>query len=52
LARVIVALMNDDTELYKQCGDNKPFKRRSSDTVFNLAYETIRLRSRPPNRHL
>ncbi len=38
LGRVIVALMKDDTELFKQFSDNDSFRRWLSDTVFSLTY--------------
>ena len=38
LSRVIVGLMQDDTELFKQFMDNPSFKRWLSDTVFNTTY--------------
>ena len=38
LARVIVSLMKDDTELFKQFSDNPDFKRWLADTVFGLTY--------------
>jgi type I restriction enzyme R subunit len=39
LARVIVSVMKDDTELFKQFSDNPQFKRWLADTVFGLTYE-------------
>ena len=39
LARVIVTLMKDDTELFKQFSDNEGFKRWLTDMVFNLTYD-------------
>ena len=39
LGRVIVAMMNDDTELFKQFVDNEGFKRWVTDTVFGITYE-------------
>jgi hypothetical protein len=39
LARVIIGLMKDDTELFKQFSDNPDFKRWLSDTVFGMTYE-------------
>jgi type I restriction enzyme R subunit len=42
LARVIIGLMKDDTELFKQFQDNAAFSRWLADTVFNMTYE------RPP----
>jgi hypothetical protein len=38
LARVIVGLMQDDTELFKQFSDNEGFRRWLTDTVFGLTY--------------
>jgi type I restriction enzyme R subunit len=39
LARVIVGVMKDDTELFKQYSDNPDFKRWLADTVFGMTYE-------------
>ena len=39
LQRVMISLMKDDTELFKQFMDNEGFKRWMTDTVFGLAYE-------------
>ena len=39
LARVIIGLMKDDTELFKQYSDNPAFKRWLADTVFNRTYD-------------
>ncbi|MCX6028190.1 MAG: type I restriction endonuclease subunit R [Chloroflexi bacterium] len=39
LARVIVGLMQDDTELFKQFSDNESFRKWLTDTVFALTYE-------------
>lgn len=38
LWRVMVTLMKDDTELFKQFSDNQDFRRGLSDTVFSIAY--------------
>ena len=38
LGRVIVGLMQDDTELFKQFSDNPVFKKWLTDTIFNLTY--------------
>ena len=38
LARVIVDLMKDDTELFKQFSDNESFRKWVTDTVFGLTY--------------
>ena len=39
LARVIVGVMKDDTELFKQFSDNPEFKRWLTDTIFSVTYE-------------
>lgn len=39
LGRVIIELMKDDTELFKQFSDNEGFRRWVTDTVFGLTYE-------------
>lgn len=39
LLRVMVALLKDDTELFKQYSDNEGFKRWLADTVFGLTFE-------------
>lgn len=39
LSRVIVELLADHTELFKQFSDNPSFKRWLSDTIFGLTYE-------------
>lgn len=38
LARVMTAVLQDDTELFKQFMDNEGFKRWMTDTVFALTY--------------
>jgi type I restriction enzyme R subunit len=38
LARVIVGVMKDDTELFKQFSDNPEFKRWLADTIFGITY--------------
>jgi type I restriction enzyme R subunit len=38
LARVMTAVLKDDTELFKHFMDNESFKRWLTDTVFNLTY--------------
>jgi type I restriction enzyme R subunit len=38
LARVIVALMKDDTELFKQFSDNPSFKKWLAESIFALTY--------------
>ena len=39
LARVMTAVLQDDTELFKQFMDNESFRRWMTDTVFGLTYE-------------
>jgi type I restriction enzyme R subunit len=39
LARVMTALLKDDTELFKQFTDNEGFRRWLTDTIFGLTYE-------------
>jgi type I restriction enzyme R subunit len=39
LRRVVVGMMKDDTELFKQFMDNESFRRWMTDTVFGLTYE-------------
>lgn len=39
LARVMTALMKDDTVLFKQFMDNEGFRRWMTDTVFGLTYQ-------------
>jgi type I restriction enzyme R subunit len=38
LARVMTALLKDDTELFKQFSDNEGFRRWLTDAVFGLTY--------------
>ena len=38
LARVMTAVLKDDTELFKQFMDNASFRRWMTDTVFGLTY--------------
>jgi type I restriction enzyme, R subunit len=40
LARVMTAVLKDDTELFKQFMDNDSFRRWLTDTVFRLTYES------------
>jgi type I restriction enzyme R subunit len=40
LARVMTAVLKDDTELFKQFMDNESFKRWLTDTVFGLTYDS------------
>ena len=39
LVRVMMSLMKDDAELFKQFTDNEGFKRWMTDTVFELAFD-------------
>lgn len=39
LGSVIVGLMKDDTELFKQFSDNPEFKRWLADTIFSATYD-------------
>ena len=39
LVRVMTALLQDDTELFKQFSDHEGFRRWLTDTVFGLTYE-------------
>jgi type I restriction enzyme R subunit len=39
LGRVLIDLMKDDTQLFKQFSDNESFRRWLADTVFNTTYE-------------
>ena len=41
LVRVMTAVMQDDTELFKQFMDNEGFKRWMTDTVFGLTYDKL-----------
>jgi type I restriction enzyme, R subunit len=38
LARVMTALLKDDTELFKQFSDNPAFKKWLTDTIFTVTY--------------
>jgi type I restriction enzyme R subunit len=38
LARVMTAVLKDDTELFKQFSDNESFRKWLTDTVFALTY--------------
>jgi type I restriction enzyme R subunit len=41
LLRVMVGLLKDDTELFKQYSDNADFKRWLADTVFGLTFKNV-----------
>ena len=49
LARVMTAVLKDDTELFKQFMDNEGFRRWLTDTVFGLTYD---VRPSPSGRGL
>ena len=38
LARVMTAVLKDDTELFKQFSDNESFRKWLDDTIFTLTY--------------
>ena len=40
LSRVLIGLMKDDTELFKQFSDNPEFKRWLADTIFSVTYQS------------
>jgi type I restriction enzyme R subunit len=40
LSRVLIGLMKDDTELFKQFSDNPEFKRWLTDTIFSVTYQS------------
>ncbi|HAZ60761.1 MAG TPA: DEAD/DEAH box helicase [Gammaproteobacteria bacterium] len=42
LTRVMTAVLNDDTELFKQFMDNESFRKWMTDTVFGITYEERR----------
>lgn len=39
LARVMIDVLKDDTELFKQFSDSESFRRWLTDTVFELTYK-------------
>lgn len=39
LARVVMDLMTDHMELFKQFSDNESFKQQLAETIFKLTYE-------------
>jgi type I restriction enzyme R subunit len=45
LARVMTAVLKDDTELFKQFSDNESFRKWLSDSVFAVTYEEAGKRS-------
>jgi type I site-specific restriction-modification system R (restriction) subunit len=45
LARVMTAVLKDDTELFEQFMDNESFRRWLTDTVFGLTYSEDRVTS-------
>jgi type I restriction enzyme R subunit len=40
LGRVMTALIQDDTELFKQFSDNQAFRRWLTDTIFSMTFES------------
>ncbi|HFD87863.1 MAG TPA: type I restriction endonuclease subunit R [Gammaproteobacteria bacterium] len=40
LARVMTAVLKDDTELFKQFSDNESFRKWMADTIFALTYQS------------
>lgn len=40
LARVMTALLKDDTQLLKQFSDNESFRKWLTDTIFGMTYKT------------
>jgi len=49
LARVMTAVLKDDTELFKQFSDNEGFRRWLTDTVFALTYQQGAVPESPPD---
>jgi len=49
LQRVITALLQDDTEIFKQFSDNEGFKRWLTDAIFDLTYQPPRPPPLPPS---
>lgn len=39
LQKVVIGMLTDHTELFKQFSDNPSFKKWLSDTVFGVTYE-------------
>ena len=46
LARVMTAVLKDDTELFKQFSDNPSFRKWLTDTVFAITYQVLRQRKK------
>jgi hypothetical protein len=40
LGRVMMAVLKDDTRLFKQFSDNESFRRWLTDTIFSITYDT------------
>jgi type I restriction enzyme R subunit len=40
LRRVMMALLKDDTELFRQFSDNESFRRWLTDSIFSMTYDT------------
>ncbi len=39
LQKVVISMLSDHTELFKQFSDNPSFKKWLADTMFNVTYE-------------
>ena len=48
LNRVVLEMLSDHTELYKQFSDNQNFKRWLTDVVFNATYHPGAKTPEPP----
>ena len=48
LNRVVLDLLSDHTELYKQFSDNPNFKHWLTETVFNITYQPSAMPPKPP----
>ena len=51
LLRVMMSIMKDDTELFKQFMDNPDFKRWLGNRVFELAYEGFQRKTLKSGSH-
>ena len=43
LQKVVISMLADHTELFKQFSDNPSFKKWLSDTIFGVTYEGARV---------
>jgi type I restriction enzyme R subunit len=48
LARVMTAVLKDDTALFKQFSDDESFRKWLTDTVFGLTYDSPGSRASAP----